>query len=237
MRYRPVLPSMRGLVLLALVALGGWLGIRWLERHRPHDLPWTPLVIEQPVGMATRLKLAELEGDKASCLALFEASPFVVAPIADRMTASQCGYHDAVVLERMTAAYSPSTVRIACPLAAALAIWEKQVVQPAARRLLGTEVAAVEHFGTYSCRRLYGAATGRWSRHATAEAIDIAAFRLADGRRIDVSDWNSGGSEARFLQAVRDGGCDVFGTVLGPQYNAAHADHFHVEAGRFGVCR
>jgi hypothetical protein len=92
--------------------------------------------------------------------------------------------------------------------------------------------------GSYSCRNVAG--SGRLSAHATARAIDVSAFVLADGRRITVrQDW-SGGSPAQqhFLRIVHDSACKRFGTVLSPDYNAAHTDHFHLEAGRpGGFCR
>jgi hypothetical protein len=87
---------------------------------------------------------------------------------------------------------------------------------------------------------MYGASEGRWSEHATGNAIDIAGFVLEDGRRISVlGDWDGEDAEARFLRAVRDGACKSFATVLSPDYNAAHADHFHLDQdGRWsGVCR
>ncbi len=153
----------------------------------------------------------------------------------DRSVGARCGYVDAVVLTRMTAAYEPATVRLACPLAAGLAVWERQVLQPAARSILGSDVAAIRHYGTFNCRRIAG--SERWSRHAHAQAIDIAGFGLADGRRVTLAaDWDGDDEESRFLKRVRDGACRVFGTVLGPDYNSAHRDHFHLEAGGFGLC-
>ncbi len=107
--------------------------------------------------------------------------------------------------------------------------------------LLGSPVERVEHFGAYRCRRLYGRTEGRWSEHATGNAIDIAAFVLADGRRIAVlRDWPGDDPEGRFLRRVRDEACRTFGTVLSPDYNAAHADHLHFDQaarGIGGVCR
>ncbi|HEY9549063.1 MAG TPA: extensin family protein [Kiloniellaceae bacterium] len=50
-------------------------------------------------------------------------------------------------------------------------------------------------------------------------------------------DWDSGGVEAAFLAQVHDAACRRFGTVLGPDYNAVHADHFHLQMGGFGICR
>jgi hypothetical protein len=76
------------------------------------------------------------------------------------------------------------------------------------------------------------------SEHATANALDISGFVLADGRRITLrAGWNAGGAEARFLRAARDGLCDFFRVVLGPDHNALHADHFHVDQGLFLSCR
>ncbi|MET0248315.1 MAG: extensin family protein, partial [Sphingobium sp.] len=87
-----------------------------------------------------------------------------------------------------------------------------------------------------SCRRLYGRSEGDFSEHATANAIDIAAFTLADGRRISVvTDWTGEGKDAAFLRAVRDGACDLFSTVLSPDYNAAHRDHLHLDQAERGA--
>ena len=83
------------------------------------------------------------------------------------------------------------------------------------------------------------AGSGRRSAHATAAAIDVSDFVLADGRRISVEeDWNGGDAQERaFLRTVHQSACKRFDTVLGPDYNAAHRDHFHVERGGGRVCR
>ena len=90
--------------------------------------------------------------------------------------------------------------------------------------------------GSYSCRNVAG--TARRSAHSRAEAIDIGAFVLADGRRITVkSGWNAGRDEQEFLRTVHRSACKRFGTVLGPDYNSAHEDHFHLEHGNGSFCR
>ncbi|RYD90654.1 MAG: extensin, partial [Sphingomonadales bacterium] len=63
------------------------------------------------------------------------------------------------------------------------------------------------------------------------DAIDVAAFLLEDGRRISVlDDWSRGTPQEReFLRLVHQSACKRFGTVLGPDYNRAHENHFHVE--------
>ncbi len=120
---------------------------------------------------------------------------------------------------------------VACPVAAALQGWARFGVDRAARQILGSPLARIETMGSYSCRNVAG--TARLSAHATASAVDIAAFRLADGRRISIlDDWNSASPQTRaFLRTVRDSACRRFGTVLTPDYNAAHRNHLHLEPG------
>ena len=129
---------------------------------------------------------------------------------------------------------------VSCPLADTLAAWARFGVDRAAREVLGSPLVRIETMGSYNCRTIAGSA--RLSAHATAEAIDVAAFVLADGRRVSVLGGWSGGApdEQRFLRVVHASACKRFGMILGPGYNAAHRDHFHLEAPRLsgsGLCR
>ena len=112
------------------------------------------------------------------------------------------------------------------------------MLQPEARRVLGASVQRLEHYGSYACRNVYGREDGRLSQHATANALDLAGFVLADGRRITVArHWPGNGAEADFLQAIHRGACRFFNGVMGPEYNLAHADHLHLDRGPYRVCR
>lgn len=126
---------------------------------------------------------------------------------------------------------------VTCPTANTFAGWARYGVDRAARQMLGSELVRIETLGSYNCRNIAG--TDRLSAHATAGAIDVAAFILADGRRISVKDdWSQGTSaEQQFLRTIHSSACRRFGTVLGPAYNAEHADHFHVELTGAGTCR
>lgn len=230
---------MRALIVLVALSLAAVLIVRHLERTRPQDLPWTALDLSAPVGWATRMKISRLEGDPGQCFALLDAAGVRYARIADtREPGGSCGFRDALVLERTALAYSPTPVRVSCPLAAALVIWEREAVAPAARAHLGGDVRTALNFGTYSCRRLYGRSEGAYSRHATADAIDISGFRTASGRTVSVLyDWPQTGAKAAFLRDVRDRGCRIFGTTLSPDYNAAHRDHLHLDVGGWSTCR
>ena len=229
------------LALLGLAAFVAWREYQRLVREEPERFPWTPLSLSDPVGPYTGRKLAALGNDPQRCEALLTA-----AESGDRSVPALRGVRrrPAAMIRRSNcvpatpprSASPPPGWSPPAPLPRRCVMWERDVVQPAAQRHLGERVARVDHFGSYSCRRLYGRSEGAYSEHATANAVDIAGFRLASGRRISVlGDWSGDGDEAAFLRAVRDGACDLFATVLSPDYNAAHADHLHFDQAMRGA--
>lgn len=220
------------LLVLAILALAALLLWGHARRH-PEDMPWTPLDLTRPVGAFTGRKLAGLAGDGAQCRTLLRRAGVRFTALPARSEGPQCGYDAAVRFTNggaLDIAYRPETLGANCAVMAGLALWEWHVVQPAARRRFGQGVARIEHLGSYNCRRLYGRDEGNWSEHARANAVDIAAFVLDDGTRISLlRDWEGTPAERAFLRDVRDGACDLFATVLSPDYNAAHRDHFHLD--------
>jgi hypothetical protein len=113
--------------------------------------------------------------------------------------------------------------------------WVTEVVEPAAQRYLYTPLAELKVAASYSCRPMNGVSGSKLSEHGHANAIDISAFILADGRTLTVkSGWNGGPGERDFLRAVHKGACGIFTTVLGPNANSFHADHFHLDLARHG---
>lgn len=145
-----------------------------------------------------------------------------------------CGFEDGV---RISGGALDGTPVMRCAAAAAYGTWMRNVAEPAAERLLGSRLTGARTLGTYSCRDIAGR-PGRRSQHASANAIDVAGFALADGRSVTLSrDWRDRGSAGRFLREVRDGGCGLFAGVLSPDWNRVHADHFHFDMGRLEICR
>src|SRR3546814_7597660 len=111
----------------------------------------------------------------------------------------------------------------------------RSVVQPSAQLYFKTKVTDIEHYGSYNCCRIDGRSEAAWSEHATADAIDVAGFRFANGMRITVRhDWKTDSTAAAFLHTIRDGACSLFSTTLSPDYNAAHADHLHLDQAERG---
>lgn len=224
------------LALLVLLTLAGAAFV--VLRHLPPEWdPRTPLDLRAEPGWMTDLKLRRIARDPSACFAAFAASGMTPARVPDRPSEVGCEIENAMRLPGGLRA-TPRDPVVTCRMAAAWVLFERNSLQPAARAHLGTEVAGVRHLGTYNCRNVNHARAGRRSQHATANAIDIAGFTLRDGREVRLPrDWGGTGAEAEFLRAVRDGGCRWFRAVLGPDYNAAHADHFHFDMGPWRSCR
>ena len=133
-----------------------------------------------------------------------------------------------------TAAIMPAAVTppatLACPLVSALDRWVSEGVQPAALHWFHSQVTEIRQIGSYSCREMVGAGTSAMSEHAFGDALDIAGFTLADGRKVTVKDgWHGTPEEQGFLHDVQLYACETFTTVLAPGYNVYHYDHIHVD--------
>jgi hypothetical protein len=119
---------------------------------------------------------------------------------------------------------------LACPIVSALDHWVSEGVQPAALRWFGSPVVEIKQIAAYSCRPMVGGGSSHISEHAFGNAIDIAAFTFADGRRITVQEgWHGTPEQQGFLRDVHLAACENFMTVLAPGYNAAHYNHIHVD--------
>ncbi|HWK95018.1 MAG TPA: extensin family protein [Pseudolabrys sp.] len=133
-----------------------------------------------------------------------------------------------------TGSIAPATLTpsatLSCPIVSALDRWVAGGVQPAALRWFGSPVAEIRQISAYSCRQMNGAGGRGISEHAFGNALDIAGFTLADGRKISVQKgWRGTPEEQGFLHDVQLAACDTFNTVLAPGYNAAHYNHIHVD--------
>jgi hypothetical protein len=119
---------------------------------------------------------------------------------------------------------------LACPIVSVLDHWLTETVQPAAQRWFGQRVVEIKQISAYSCRGMNGNPSAHISEHAFGNALDIAAFTLADGRHVSVKDgWHGLPEEQGFLRDVEAGACQQFTTVLAPGSNVYHYDHIHVD--------
>lgn len=179
--------------------------------------------------------------DQRQCLADLNKTNAAFSPLPDRYFGAGCSTTNTVQLSALASDYRQLQVTnlgpVACPLANTFAAWARYGVDRAAREILRSGLARIETMGSYSCRNVAG--TSRRSAHSTGDAIDVSAFVLDDGRRISLSgQWSAGSAaERQFLRVIHTSACKRFGTVLGPDYNDAHRDHFHLETGGGSFCR
>jgi extensin-like protein len=134
----------------------------------------------------------------------------------------------------VTASIGPVEVKpaatLACPLVSALDKWIATAVQPAALRWFRQPVVEIKQISAYSCRGMNGNAYAHISEHAFGNALDIAEFTLADGRKVSVQyGWHGAPEEQGFLHDVQATACEEFSTVLAPGANIYHYNHIHVD--------
>ncbi len=147
---------------------------------------------------------------------------------------------------------------INCAVAAAAVRWIDTKVQVPALAELGETVVKIRNAASYACRRRNNQKTGKLSEHALGNALDVSSFELSSGKVVTVlKGWRGQKNdtlveevvakvikrqtpESRFLRQVHAGACEVFSTILGPEADKYHVDHFHLDLGRGGrylVCR
>lgn len=199
--------------------------------------PWGPVNVDEPVNFVTQFKLARLHEKPNQCFILLDQLAIEYEKIPDRETGQNCGFENTVRLLQSNVSYGGKII-LTCPAMAALLLWEKAVLMPLSQLHFGQPLQRVGHMGTYNCRNINGRSAGRRSEHAIANAIDISYFVLQDGTRISlINDWQAKTNKSAFLKELRDGACKTFKTVLGPDYNRQHQDHFHLDMGSSMVCR
>ncbi len=211
-----------------LLAFAAIRGVQWVRDH-PEHFPGARFELAHPQGWATHGKIVALASDDAACFAAFDRADagYLRRPAVGE-GACRASQRMILIGNRLVPTMRPANAAPGCAVTAAMALWTRDVVQPAAERHFGQDVVELENLGSYNCRTIAGSAAQ--SEHSTANAIDISAFVLADGTRITlINDWQPGDRRSEFLHAVRDGSCGLFSTVLSPDHNAAHADHFHFD--------
>ena len=185
-----------------------------------------------PGDCAARLERAGVEAAAAS------------PPRTD--AALPCGIVDPVTLVSVTVAGSPgqrilfaSKPLISCAMAERMARFGSDIAAPLALGIFRQPLQAIETGPGYECRPRNRQPGGKMSSHGQGNALDVAAFLLADRRRITAGK-PAGEDGQRFIWALRMAGCGAFSTVLGPGSDAYHADHLHfdIEArGRDGMSK
>lgn len=224
----------KSLIVLLVIVGAGYMGYRHLPSYYN---PFVPLQLSDPPGKITQFKLRRLE--PAQCAALLaeanEQGLISARPVAD--SSGNCPLTNVVRVRDFGPVKLSSSFLASCPLALSSALYVKQQARPLTAQYMQSELVRIEHLGSYACRNIYHRENARLSEHATADALDISGFRLANGQQISVlRGWKVDKTQP-WLQAMLSASCHYYGNGLGPNYNAAHANHFHLGMRGFGLCR
>lgn len=222
---------MRGLlILLPITALLGACGV--LPQGRAP---------QQQAGIKRSAQVITPRPEARVCLADLGARQAAFSPLPDKYFGAGCSTLGTVRIDSLRSDDAKLALTnlgpVTCPLADTFAAWARFGADRAAQQILGSPIVRIETMGSYNCRNVAG--SSRRSAHATANAIDVSGFVLADGRRITVAgNWNDQSPKVRrFFTAIHTSACKRFGTVLGPAYNAAHKDHLHLELSGRAYCK
>ncbi len=211
----------------------------WLGLVPQRFSPLAPINLNEANSYFLNMRLAALKGDANLCHAVLKTPLIEAHAIQDEPIKNGCGWKNAVRMSHAGGA-KLSADKVTCEMAAALTMWLEHEVQPAAERHFSMRVTNVKHMGTYACRNIAGSKFWKdfRSQHATASAIDIESFTLSDGRSISIlRHWKGDAPEARFLHDIHKRACRYFRVAIGPDFNAAHANHFHFDRGALKSCR
>lgn len=143
-----------------------------------------------------------------------------------------CGVANPVKVTEVSGVRLSQPATIDCPTAKALNSWVENGIKPAFGKNGGgvKEIKVVAH---YVCRNRNNRSSGKLSEHAKGHAVDVAAIRLNDGTEVSVlKDWRSK-KWSKTMRKVHRSACGPFGTVLGPNADRYHQDHFHVDTARY----
>ncbi|MEG7490841.1 extensin family protein [Enterobacter hormaechei] len=224
----------KGLFILIVIAGIVTVGYRWLPSQYN---PFVPLKLADPPGNRTQFQLRRLTPQACESLLTQANQRRLIRTQAVADSAGECPLSNVVRVRDFGPVSLNSSFLASCPLALSSALFVSQQARPLTKTWTGSELARIEHLGSFACRNIYSRPDARRSEHATADALDISAFRLANGQRVTVLNGWKAEKTQPWLQALLSASCGYYGNSLGPDYNAAHANHFHLGMRGYGLCR
>ena len=157
--------------------------------------------------------------------------PGLVAEQRPTVSNGACGIVNPVAVTQVAGIDLSRPALLSCPAARALDKWVRGGAIPASE---GRELQSMTVAASYACRTRNSQPGARLSEHAKGNAIDISAFTFKDGSRVTLLEgWNGARKDARMLRAMHKAACGPFGTVLGPNSDRFHQDHFHFDVAAY----
>jgi len=205
-----------------------------LPRPRPAEAAETPAAAkegEQDKPGTPAAQVSPAPGPQPSACRVALTEEIAIAPsIPDIQGPGGCGGTDLVKLEAIVlpnkhrVAVTPAAT-LRCSMATAIADWARTDLVPMTEKL-GSELSVLDNFDSYECRGFNRVPGAHLSEHGHANALDVRALKLADGRSISLTD-RAVSRELR--ETVLRSVCARFMTVLGPGSDWYHEDHIHLD--------
>jgi len=195
------------------------------EPDRPAAGKEAPAETAKPAEQA-----APAAPEPSACRAALTDAIAIAPSIPDIKGAGGCGGEDLVRLEAIVLAdkrkvsVKPAAI-LRCAMASALADWIRTDIAPLAESL-GSTVSDLDNFDSFECRGRNRVVGARLSEHGRANALDVRAFKLANGRAISLTDRTV---PRELRETVLHSVCARFSTVLGPGSDWYHEDHIHLD--------
>ncbi|MDQ7069237.1 MAG: extensin family protein [Rhodobacterales bacterium] len=143
-----------------------------------------------------------------------------------------CGVENAVRVSAISGITLSQKSVMDCTTAKALKTWIEDGMRPSVKRR-GGGVVSIRVAAHYACRTRNNKPGAKISEHGRGRAIDIAAFTLRNGSTISVLDGWGKRRDGKVLRRMHKAACGPFGTVLGPDADRYHRDHFHFDTARY----
>ncbi len=203
------------------------------EPEKPNEASKPPEPMGPPPPPQT-WTASEVEAGRKDCDRRLSGLQIIFERL-DPIREGACGLPSPIRLNGLESQRAPQLLfdpapTTSCRMAQAMQRWFDEIVQPQAKAYLHATIVRMSTLQGYDCRSRYDDPTKRLSQHAYGNALDVSEFVTAKGERIALADaWGAGDERAAFLRHIHDGACQIFGTVLGPEANDAHKNHFHLD--------
>lgn len=143
-----------------------------------------------------------------------------------------CGVDNAVRVRAVSGIALSQHSVMDCGTAKALKTWVDDTAKPAFSRK-GGGLKSLRVAAHYACRTRNNRAGARISEHGKGRAIDISGLQMRDGTLVTVRSGWKNPATSKQMRALHRGACGPFGTVLGPESDRFHLDHFHFDTARY----
>jgi hypothetical protein len=186
-------------------------------------VPRSKAIVEQAMAKKRRLAKGMICGDR-------DLQGQEVGYVPGKI--SGCGIQDAVRVRSVLGIPLTQPAMVDCTTAKALKSWVKKGLKPAIGNR-GGGVAQIRVAAHYACRTRNNQPGAKISEHGRGRAIDVSGFTLRDGTTLTVLNHWSSRSYGKAFKSMHRKACGIFGTVLGPQSDRFHQDHFHFDTARY----